>query len=117
MVPGTAQCHTSSQVQSSARTQECHRGFHPVEQLRRMRAEHRHQSRIEPPMATHARPPSLEVSICSTRQGVGYSPQSKLNLMSEAPEVTMTGVEGAAALWLQDRLVEDRELLAYLRDH
>jgi len=68
-------------------------------------------------MRTHARPSSLEVPICTDRQGVGYSPQSKLNVMSEAPEVTMTSVEDAAALWLKDRLVEYRELLAYLRDH
>lgn len=44
-----------------------------------------------------------------------YSPQSKLNVMSEAPEVTMITVE-VVALWLKDRLVEYRELLAYLRD-
>jgi hypothetical protein len=36
--------------------------------------------------------------------------------MSEASEVAMTSVEDAAALWLKDRLVEYRELLAYLRD-
>lgn len=94
-----------------------HGHFHPVEQLLRcMQAEHHHQSRIEPPNANPRPTPSLEEPICTDRQGVGYSPQSKLNVMSEAPEVTMTSVEDAAALWLKDRLVEYRELLAYLRD-
>ena len=81
-----------------------------------MQAEHRRQSRIWPPGANRRHTFNRNADLVGSPGCAVTAHKGKLNVMSEASEVAMTSVEDAAALWLKDRLVEYRELLAYLRD-